>query len=65
MTELVEGIDFYYSDEGLVVFTEKYHLDKGYCCAMHCRHCPYTQKKSEQAITHEQKESNNRETKNG
>jgi hypothetical protein len=24
-----------------MVFTEKYHLDKGYCCGMGCRHCPY------------------------
>jgi len=29
------------SPEGRVVFTEKYHLDKGYCCGNGCRHCPY------------------------
>ncbi|MBX2932517.1 MAG: hypothetical protein KF781_11290 [Chitinophagaceae bacterium] len=37
---LVEGIDFY-NENGYVVFTEKYHLDKGYCCGNGCRHCPY------------------------
>ena len=37
---LVEGEDFYY-EEGFVVFTEKYHLEKGYCCGNGCRHCPY------------------------
>ncbi|MBY0534750.1 MAG: hypothetical protein K2P88_02785 [Chitinophagaceae bacterium] len=38
---LVEGVDFYFSPEGYVVLTEKYHLDKGYCCGYGCRHCPY------------------------
>lgn len=33
--------DFYYDENGLLVFTEKYHLDKGYCCGHGCRHCPY------------------------
>ncbi|MBS1935739.1 MAG: hypothetical protein JST96_17200 [Bacteroidetes bacterium] len=38
---LVEGIDFYYDKTGLIVLTEKYHLDKGFCCGNGCRHCPY------------------------
>ncbi len=38
---LKEGIDFYWED-GKFVFTEKYHLDKGYCCGNGCRHCPYS-----------------------
>lgn len=33
--------DFYYSEEGYIVFTEKYHLKRGYCCKSGCRHCPY------------------------
>ena len=37
---LVEGED-YYVEEGLVVLTEKYHLQRGYCCGNGCRHCPY------------------------
>jgi hypothetical protein len=41
MKELTEGIDFYYNDDGLIVLTEKYHLDRGYCCGSGCRHCPY------------------------
>jgi hypothetical protein len=41
MNPLVEGVDFYYSEEGYVVLTEKYHLEKGYCCGNGCRHCPY------------------------
>ena len=33
--------DFYYSDEGFIVFTEKHHLNRGYCCLSNCKHCPY------------------------
>jgi hypothetical protein len=40
MTPLIEGIDFYYED-GLMVLTEKFHLERGYCCGSGCRHCPY------------------------
>jgi hypothetical protein len=41
MSQLKEGIDFYYDTNGLVVFTAQYHLDKGFCCGNGCRHCPY------------------------
>lgn len=37
---LEEG-DFYLSPEGYIVFTEQYHLKRGYCCQSGCRHCPY------------------------
>jgi hypothetical protein len=33
--------DFYYSEEGYMVFTEKYLLKRGYCCQNGCKHCPY------------------------
>jgi hypothetical protein len=39
--ELIEGIHFYVNKEGYMVFTEKYHLEKGFCCGMGCLHCPY------------------------
>jgi len=38
---LIEGEDFYLSPEGYRIFTEKYHLKRGYCCKSGCRHCPY------------------------
>jgi hypothetical protein len=41
MKELIEGIDFYYNRQGLMVLTEKYHRDRGYCCGNGCRHCPF------------------------
>jgi hypothetical protein len=33
--------EYYFSDEGYVVFTAKYLLRRGYCCKNGCRHCPY------------------------
>lgn len=32
---------FYIDASGLAVFTEAYHLERGYCCGHGCRHCPY------------------------
>lgn len=34
----------YYFENGLLVFTEKYHLKRGFCCGNKCRHCPYNHK---------------------
>ena len=45
MPELIEGIDYYLNKEGLLVFTEKYLLDRGYCCGNGCLHCPYNYEK--------------------
>ena len=39
--ELIEGIHFYINEDGYIVLTEKYHLEKGSCCGMGCLHCPY------------------------
>ncbi len=41
MSQLIEYIDFYYDKNGYMVLTEKFHLEKGYCCGFGCRHCPY------------------------
>ncbi|HEV7351149.1 DUF5522 domain-containing protein [Telluribacter sp.] len=40
LTGLTED-DYYLNDKGFVVFTEKYHLRRGYCCKSGCLHCPY------------------------
>jgi hypothetical protein len=37
---LEEG-DFYEAENGYRVFTEQYHLKRGYCCKSDCKHCPY------------------------
>jgi len=39
--QLIEGVDFYFNEDGYVVLTEKYHLEKGFCCGNGCKHCPY------------------------
>lgn len=41
MNQLIEGVHYYLNEEGYVVLTEKYHLEKGYCCGNGCRHCPF------------------------
>lgn len=38
--KLADG-DYYMSEEGYIVFTEQYHLKRGYCCKSGCKHCPY------------------------
>ncbi|RZM18889.1 MAG: hypothetical protein EOO88_39570 [Pedobacter sp.] len=41
MKQLIEGIDYYLNEEGLMVLTKKFHLDRGYCCGKGCLHCPF------------------------
>lgn len=41
---LVEAEDFYYNNQGFIVLTAAYHLERGYCCGNGCRHCPYDYK---------------------
>lgn len=43
--KLIEGQDYYMDAGGLLVFTEKYLLKRGFCCRNGCRHCPYGFKK--------------------
>ncbi|MCB2378403.1 DUF5522 domain-containing protein [Hymenobacter sp. BT635] len=33
--------DYYLTPEGFMVFTEQYHLRRGFCCKSGCRHCPW------------------------
>jgi Family of unknown function (DUF5522) len=44
MQELIEGVHYYVNDEGYVVLTAKYHLERGYCCGNGCLHCPFDYK---------------------
>lgn len=46
MSQWIEGIHYYTNEEGLVVLTEKYLLERGYCCGNGCRHCPFGHEKS-------------------
>lgn len=41
LTEQAEEESDYYIENGLYVFTSRYHLKRGWCCKNGCRHCPY------------------------
>jgi len=44
--ELVKDVDYYLDEMGRYVFTEQYHLKRGYCCKSPkgCKHCPWKNK---------------------
>jgi hypothetical protein len=42
----LDPCDYYYNEQGFMVFTEAYHLKRGYCCKSLCRHCPFGEKKN-------------------
>ena len=33
--------ELYYLENGMVVFTPIFHINRGHCCGNGCRHCPY------------------------
>jgi hypothetical protein len=33
--------DYYFDENGMLIFTEKFLLSRGGCCGMGCLHCPY------------------------
>ena len=41
MQELIEGAHYYMNDDGYLVMTAQYHLERGYCCGNGCLHCPF------------------------
>ncbi|MFN5224519.1 MAG: DUF5522 domain-containing protein [Bacteroidota bacterium] len=45
-TDKFDPEDFYFSPDGYIVFTEAYHLKRGFCCNSGCKHCPWKEKKS-------------------
>ncbi|MBC7486040.1 MAG: hypothetical protein H7282_04740 [Cytophagaceae bacterium] len=38
----------FYIENGFCVFTETYHLKRGYCCQNNCRHCPWKEIKKQE-----------------
>jgi uncharacterized protein (TIGR00290 family) len=45
--DALEDQSDYYWEGNFIVFTEAYHLKRGYCCNSGCRHCPYRSQKQE------------------
>lgn len=39
--DLIENEDFYFNEDGYIVLTAKFHLQRGECCGNGCKHCPY------------------------
>lgn len=39
--EFVQGEDYYFDEQGLLVFTKAYLKKRGTCCHNACKHCPY------------------------
>ena len=61
--EFIEGIHFYFDESGLMVLTEKYLLERGFCCGNECRHCPFdhenVDKKARKELSSKKKNSSN------
>ena len=36
-----EVAEYYYNEQGYLVFTRAYHLKRGTCCGNKCLHCPF------------------------
>jgi len=53
----------YYLEEGRVVFTALYHLDRGSCCGSGCRHCPYKPRHEKNNKTIKKKFANTKNSK--
>ena len=51
-----EKEDFYFNEQGYKVFTESYHLKRGYCCKSGCRHCPFGYDKKTDRFVKKKKE---------
>jgi hypothetical protein len=39
--KIEEGLDYYFNEEGMMVLTAHYLLNRGYCCGNGCKHCPF------------------------
>lgn len=42
-----ESEDYYFNEEGNMVFTAEYHKKRGYCCRNVCLNCPWNYGQSE------------------
>ena len=67
--KLAEGADFYYNEQGFIVLTDKYHLEKGFCCGYGCLNCPYDYEQvpepKRKELLEKRKSSKEENTKNG
>ncbi len=59
----MENEDFYIENE-FYVFTEKYHLKRGFCCKNSCRHCPWNYNKTQSVKSNNIKNQSKMDDKN-
>jgi len=46
---MIPSPDDFYVENGKFVWTEKFLLNRGYCCKNNCRHCPFKDQKAQQS----------------
>lgn len=46
--EFTEGVHYYF-ENGMMVLTERFLRERGYCCGNGCRHCPYPKDEDDQS----------------
>jgi len=46
-SQKMDSEEYYINLEGLMVLTEKFLKERGYCCENNCKHCPYGYKKEQ------------------
>jgi hypothetical protein len=51
-TDKFEPDDYYLTPEGYIVFTEKYHLKRGYCCQSNLPSLPLEKQKKQNQKRH-------------
>ena len=59
MEEIMNPV-MYYLENGRVVYTPEYHINRGYCCGNGCRHCPFIPKHQKGNMTVQTKNVNNK-----
>ncbi len=61
--KLIEHVDFYFNEQGLMVLTSAFHLKRGVCCGNGCLHCPYQYEKVPEPRRTELLQKQNKENK--
>ena len=50
-SKLIEGIHYITNEDGRVVFTALFHVQRGYCCGCKCLNCAYIPKHEKNTTT--------------
>ena len=50
---MIPNSDDFYVEKGKFVWTEKFLLNRGYCCNNNCRYCPYNKIEKQEPKIHD------------